>query len=82
MIVDFTVEDDPDVARLITERLVTGLNIDDAEAAHGQADVVFDKKAIIVGTAVHNLAVHCRQRFAIYVLRTVRIEDAADSAHD
>src|SRR6476620_3037822 len=43
MVVDFAVEDDPDAAKFITERLVASLNIDDAEAAHSETDVVFDK---------------------------------------
>jgi hypothetical protein len=55
----------PDAAIFIADGLMTGLHVDDAEAAHGQANMVVDKEALVVGTAVHNLAVHGGERLAI-----------------
>jgi hypothetical protein len=42
VIVNFTIENDPNTPVFVTEGLVTGLDVDDAEAAHGQSDVFFD----------------------------------------
>src|SRR5581483_3859503 len=82
MVVDFAVEDDPHAAIFIADGLMTGLHVDDAEAAHGKADMVVDIEAIVIGTAVRNLAVHGGERLAINALTPVRIKNAADSAHN
>jgi len=58
VVIDFTIEDDPNAFVFIADRLVTGLDIDDAEAAHRQSNVLLDKKTVIVWPAVDDLLVH------------------------
>jgi hypothetical protein len=82
MIIDFTVENDPNTRVFIAERLVTGLDVNNAEAAHRQSYVLFDKETIVVGTAVDDLLVHSLQQVMIHSPAPVGIENAADSAHD
>jgi hypothetical protein len=81
VVIDFPVEYDPDVAIFVTERLVTALDIDNAEAAHGQSGVAVDKEAVVVGTAMNDLPVHRRQQLTIHSLNRVGMENAADSTH-
>jgi hypothetical protein len=82
VIIDFTIEDDPNVSLFVAERLVTALDIDDAEASHRQSDVFLDKEPVVVRTAVYNLPVHRHQRFTIHSLRPLGMENATDSAHN
>jgi hypothetical protein len=58
VVIDFTIEDDPNAFVFIADRLVTGLDVDDAEAAYRQSDILLDKKTAIVGPAVGDLLVH------------------------
>ena len=58
VVVNFAVENDPKRLVFIGDRLVTGLNVDDAEAAHGQSDVLLDKETGVIGPAVGELPVH------------------------
>src|ERR1035441_10871341 len=46
MVVDFSVEDDPNILVLVGERLVPGLDVNDAQPPHGQADIFFDEKTV------------------------------------
>jgi hypothetical protein len=57
------------------------LNVDNAESAHGQSDVLLDQEAIIIGATVRYLLVHRRKRVAAYLRGSIRMEDATDSAH-
>src|SRR6266567_6102718 len=82
MVIDFTVKNDPDAFIFIAHRLVAGLDVNDAEAAHGQSDILLDKEAIVVRTAVDDPLVHHGERVAIYALPSLGMENSADSAHD
>jgi len=81
MIVDFTVEDNPEALVFIRDWLMTSLNVDNAEPAHGQSDILFEKEAFIVGPAVRDAPVHTTQRIGLYMPVTIREENAADSTH-
>jgi len=61
---------------------VAGLNVDDAQAAHGQSDVLLDKKAVVIGPAVCDLLVHLRQCVAANPLSPVTLDNATNSTHD
>ena len=63
MVVDFTVENYPNAALFIADRLMTSLNVDNAQAAHCQSDILLDKEAVVVGPAVDNLTVHRHQQY-------------------
>jgi hypothetical protein len=86
VIVDFAVENDPNGFVFIADGLMTGLNVDDAEAPHRQSDIVLDKKTVIVGATMDDLPVHGDQLIALNALSGVRmpgigIKNAADSTH-
>jgi hypothetical protein len=81
VVINFTVEDNPDVSVFIAQGLMSGLNVDDAEAAHRQPDVLFDKEAIIVRAAVDDLLVHSGEQVTIYTPGPLGMKDTADSTH-
>jgi hypothetical protein len=60
---------------------VSTLYIDDAEPAHRKADVFFNEESLIVGAAMHNAAIHARQRITLDAPVTIFEEDSADSTH-
>jgi hypothetical protein len=81
VVIDFTIEDDPNVSVFVAKRLMTGLNVYDAEAAHSQPDILLDKEAVIVRAAVDDLLVHSGEQVTIYAPGSVGMEDTADSTH-
>src|SRR5450432_65541 len=81
VVVDFAVIDDPDIAGFVRQGLVTGLDVDDDETAHGDAHVAVEEKAFIIRTAVGDLAVHRGQRGPIHATRSILVEDPADATH-
>src|SRR5882724_6850088 len=70
-----------DFASLVGQRLVAGLDVDDAEASHGHTDVAVDEESFIIRAAVGDLSVHGCQCGAIDAARPVLIEDSTDAAH-
>src|SRR5262249_2492949 len=52
VVVDLAVEDDPHRARFVVNRLAASREIDDAEAAHAEADAGLDVDTLVVWTAV------------------------------
>ena len=81
MVVNLAIKDDPDIAVLVGQRLVTGLHINDAEPAHSKADVLFNEEPFIVGTAMDDAAVHARERVALHAPVAIHEENSADSTH-
>src|SRR5579862_1010097 len=82
VVINFTIEDDPNVPVFITQGLVAGLNVDDAEPAHCQAHVLLDKEAVIIGAPVDDLLVHSGERVTIHTPGSLGMKDTADSTHD
>src|SRR5919108_172006 len=81
VIVDFTVVDDAQTLVLVADRLLSGPNVDNAEPPHSQPDVTFDKKAVIVRSAMHDSRIHLRQPVALNALFLPGIQNSADSTH-
>ena len=81
MVVDLAVENDPDILIFIRQRLMTTLDVNNAEASHGQADVLFHEKPFIIRPAMHDAAVHAGEDVPFDVPVTIRKENAADSTH-
>ena len=81
VIVNFAVKYNPNAAIFIAERLVASPDVDDAEPAHRETHIAIHKKAVVIGPAVRNLAVHVRQNFAIYALYFIEKENPTDSTH-
>ena len=65
MVVDLAVEDNPDIRVFIRNRLMPSLEIDDAQPAHGQANIPFHKETIVIRSPMHDLLVHPGQRAAL-----------------
>ena len=80
VVVDLAVEDDPDGAVLVRDRLEAVAQIDDAEAAHADGDAVADVDALIVGTAVRHDAAH-RADLVLTNGLSVPPDYACDAAH-
>ena len=57
-VVDLAVEDDPDRAVLVAERLIAGRQIDDAEPPVAEADAGADVEAVRVGAAMRDRRGH------------------------
>jgi hypothetical protein len=82
VIVDFSIEDDPEVAVFVRNWLMPSLHVYDAQAAHSQADVFLDENALIVRTTMNDLLIHHVERFTLDALTPIRKHDAADTTHD
>ncbi len=81
VVIDFAVVHDPDGAVFIGKRLVTGFDINDAEATHGESGIIGDHGPGVVGTTMHDLLVHFEQRGFVGTLTGSEVKDAADTAH-
>ncbi len=79
---DLAVEDDPNVAALVAERLMAQREIDDAEAAVAERYEFIAKEAAVVRTAVTDGAGHPLERFrrALSGLSGRKTRDPAHSA--
>src|ERR1700674_901567 len=58
VVVDFTVECDPERTILVAEWLVSGRKVDDAEAAHAEANPALGVDSFVVGAAMHHGRAH------------------------
>jgi hypothetical protein len=58
MVVNLAVEDDLKRAVFVGHGLVTGGNVNDAQAAMTQPDPILDEDARVVGTAMRDLVAH------------------------
>ena len=81
VVVDFAVEDDPERAIFIRERLVAGGEIDNAEAAHADAEAAIDVKALVVRPAVSHDVAHLAQRGAVGPGIASKFENSCNAAH-
>src|SRR5690606_17241392 len=78
VVVDGAVEDDPDRAVLIAERLVAALGVDDGEPAVGEANGAIDPLPVIVRTAVPERRGHSQEPVHI---DSGGVYDATKTAH-
>jgi hypothetical protein len=67
-IINFTVEDNRDAARLIEDRLMAGGEIDDAEAAVPQAYRSIDEYSLLVWSAMPQAGTHAPEADLINLL--------------
>ena len=80
-VVDLAVADDGDCAVLVRDRLITGLEIDDAEAPEAQTDAGREVEALAVGAAMAQTVGHPLEHVAVDRPHRVRVDDTADPAH-
>jgi hypothetical protein len=81
VVVNLAIENDPDCSTLVGRRLLARLKVDDAQAAHGQPDVLRDVEAIVIGSSMHDLTVHGLKRRAQHFLAVLRVHQPAYSTH-
>ena len=58
VVVDFSIEDEGDRLVFVGERLIATGDINDAQTAHGQADIAVDEVAGAIRTAMPQPVVH------------------------
>lgn len=81
MIVDLTIENNPDGSVFIADGLMAGGQVDDAEAAHAEANHALGEDAVVVGTAVDNRVAHAAHGGGIRARVGAELEYARDSTH-
>ena len=81
VVVDLTVLDHVDAAVLVGDRLVPAREVDDREAANGQADRPVDHHPVAVGAPMHEALVHRRQRLGVGPGDAVKRDQSTDSTH-
>src|SRR5215475_4472070 len=65
VVVNLAVEDDRERMIFVTDGLVAGREVDDAEAAHPQSDRAIQKKSVIVGASILDYPAHRTQNCQI-----------------
>jgi|GEM_PF-2979899 len=78
-IVHFAVVGDPRIARAGGQRLVAGVQVDDAQASGGEPRAVGKVVALVIGTAVNDAVVHPLQGPGIGLI--LQLEKSAYPAH-
>jgi hypothetical protein len=83
VVVELTVLDCPDPPVLVADRLVTALDVDDAEPADAECDPVDEVGAAVVGPAVGHDVGHPVERLGAHDRARVAadLNDTADSTH-
>ncbi len=77
VVVDLTVEHDPDRAVLVPDRLAPGLEVDDAQTTHAEPDALGDVEPFAVGSAMRHDVAHRADLFG-----EDRTPAATDNARD
>ena len=83
IVIDFAIEDHPDIARGIGHGLVTsGGEIEDGESAEGEAEGAIEVEAIVIGAAVGESAGHFGESLGVGGGAGGEVELADDTAHE
>jgi hypothetical protein len=80
-VVDLAVEDDDDRAVLVEQRLLSGGEVDDRQAAVTESDARFEMQPALVRTPMELGLVHAMQEVARDVAIAEGVEDAGYAAH-
>src|SRR5690242_17801137 len=81
IIVDFAVEQYPNAAIFIRNRLMAAGNIDDAQPAVSEANVRSQMNTGVVRTAVLQRIIHALNELRGNPVRLVKVNNAADTTH-
>src|SRR5436309_13191137 len=81
MIVDFAVEDDPNCAVFIAERLMATGDINDAQAAHSNCGRPVGVNAFIVGAAMGHGGAHSSHHTGIGARVVPKLHHTSDATH-
>jgi hypothetical protein len=80
-VVDFAVKDEGDIAGFVRERLVSGLEVNDAEPPDGQSHVRQLDLAMAVGAAMLEASRHLIDPIATRHRLEFQIQETANAAH-
>ena len=81
VVINLAVENDPDIVVFVGQRLMAALDVNNAQTPHGQADILFDEEAFVVGPSMRDSSIHAGQHVTLDVPVAIGKEDAADSTH-
>jgi hypothetical protein len=81
MIVNFAVEDDPEGAIFVRDRLMPGFEVDDAKAAHADSRAAVGVEAVVVGAAMRHDVAHLAESRSIGPRARFKFENTGDAAH-
>jgi hypothetical protein len=81
VIVDFTIEDNPNRAVLIADGLVAGDQVNDAQAPHSESDAAVRVNTLIVRTAMSHRGTHPAQDVLANRGLFPELHDARNSTH-
>jgi hypothetical protein len=82
VVINFSVEDDPDIARCVRKRLLSGMQVNHTQPPHPQSDIFVQEHTVVVGAAMRHAAIHGLKRLALDLLPFFDNEDSAYSAHN
>src|SRR5262249_55092382 len=82
IVVNFAVEDDPDGLVLVSDGLVAGPEVDDAQTPHAQSDRGLDVVPEVIGAPVRDPVAHCLEGRQGDGMPGIRVDDARYAAHD
>jgi hypothetical protein len=82
VVVDLAVEDDPDGAVFVRQRLLAGLEIDDAETAVAEGGSAVDMEARFVGAAMRDDVAHGHDALAGVGPELRGGDESGDTAHN
>src|SRR5260370_38103383 len=81
VVIDLTIEDDPEGSVFVGQRLVAGLQVDDAQTTHPDAETAVRVKPAAIRPATGQHLSHSEQALTVRWPRPVAAEDAEDAAH-
>src|SRR5439155_18392030 len=85
-VVNLAVEDDPDRAVFVVNRLMSARQIDNAQAPHPERDAGLDEHTFVVRSAMTDDVAHAMDQIAArvreeWIRRRFRFDKACDAAH-
>ena len=80
VVVDLSIECDPDAVVLVGERLMSAGEIDDGKAPEAEEGGRVGVKALVIGAAMAHAIGHATDGFGAFLPRKIA-EDSADTAH-
>src|SRR5215813_12839022 len=80
-VVNLAVEDHPDRAVLVADRLTARGQVDDRKPPHPHRDVLFEIESFIVGPAMHDGRSHGARSLVISRSSQVSINESENTAH-
>src|SRR5262249_13781892 len=81
LIIDFTVEDDPNCCVLITQRLMSMHDINDAHAPPSQPVITIDTDSFVIRATMNHRFARPVQKSGSHLPVTIKLQNASNSTH-